>query len=132
MNRPMTRNNTIHIQNTTDLDNRDSFAAMIFPNNRRNSTDNSTKNPPVVMMAKKTKNDSEKLEELQMSNEALKKHLERAFDNIEQLKHENNVLRIKRESDASQNQEVVFGLTTNHENGDEETEESEDKLEDTM
>jgi hypothetical protein len=125
MNRTMTRHNTIQLQNTMDFDGRDgmdSFAAMIFPNNRKNLPKN-----PLPIAIKKTKNDLQKMEELQMSNEALRNHLNAAMDDIERLKRE---IHEKRESDASQHQQVVFGLLpTNHENDDEQKDESEDELE---
>jgi hypothetical protein len=123
----MTRASTVYLQNTMDLDGRngmDSFAAAIFPNHRKASS-----RIPSSVAAKKTKNDSQKMEELQMSNEALKNHLKEAFDNIERLKRENNVLRVKRTSDASQYQPVVFGLI---ENTNEDDNESEDEREATI
>ncbi len=136
MNRTMTRHNTLQLENTVLLggrDGMDSFAALIFPNNNKNNTENSIKNPS-PMMAKKTKNDSQKMEELQTSYEALKTHLKAAFDDIERLKHENNELRVQRETNASQ-QQVDFGLlSTNYEDRDEENakEESDNELEATI
>ena len=130
----MTRHNTLQLENTVVLGGRggmDSFAALIFPNN--NSADNLTKKPSPTM-AKKTKNDSQKMEELKTSYEALKTHLQAAIDDIERLKHENKELRVQRETNTGQ-QQVEFGLlSTNHEDINEENndEESENELEATI
>lgn len=126
MNRMMTRHNTLNLQNPDLVNNRsgmDSFAAMIFPNTNKNQSDNSS-----PIMAKKTKNELQKMEELQTSNEALKHHLKAAFEDIERLKHENNALRTKTESNNLP-QSVQFGLlSTNNES----KEESENELEATI
>jgi hypothetical protein len=133
----ITRHNTLQLENTVLLGGRggmDSFAALIFPNNNKNNNENLTKNPS-PMMAKKTKNDSQKMEELQTSYEALKTHLKAAFDDIERLKHENNELRVQRITNNLPQQQVEFGLLpTNHEDRDEEKdkEESENELEATI
>jgi hypothetical protein len=67
----------------------DSFSAFIFPKiNNMNE---------IRIIAKKNKkHDSHKIEELQMSYEALKIHLKAAFDDIERLKYENHQLRRKK------------------------------------
>lgn len=130
----MTRHNTVVLENTlVGRDGTDSLAAHLFPNNNKNNTKISTKvlSP---MMAKKTKDDLQKMEELKMSNEALKTHLSEAMDDLARLKYENNELRLQTEAKNSQ-QQVEFGLpSNNYENMDEEKdeEESENELHNTI
>jgi hypothetical protein len=127
----MTRHNTFQLENTVLLGGRggmDSFAALIFPNNKKNTNENSTKNSSPVIAKKKQKNDSHKIEELQMSYEALKNHLKAAFDDIERLKDENNTLRLRNEGNNTQ-QTVDFGLLST---SDDDKEESENELEATL
>jgi len=67
------------------------------------------------------KHDSHKIEELQMSYEALKIHLKAAFDDIERLKHENNQLRVQKETNTIEEQSDSR-LLTNSDEDDPETE----------
>ena len=136
-NRAITRHNTLQLENTVLLGGRgdmDSFAALIFPNNNKNTDENSTKKSSPVIAKKKQKNDSQKMEELQMSYEALKNHLKAAFDDIERLKDENNALRLRNEGNNTQ-QPVDFGLLSASDDDKEEeadNEESENELEATL
>lgn len=111
----------------------DSLTALMFSNSNKHNTESSTK-ASSPMMAKKTKDDSEKMEELQMSNEALKNYLKAAIDDIERLKYENNELRIKTEGNNAQQQVEFDLLPTNHEDMDEEKDqdESENELQNTI
>ena len=131
MNRMMTRHNTLQLENTVFLGGRggmDSFAAVIFPNN--NTANSTTKNSSPMKGKKNTKNDSQKMEELKMSYEALKSHLNTAFEDIERLKNENNELRLQKELTNSQ-PKIDFGLlSTSHE--EEDDEDSENELEATL
>ena len=66
---------------------------MMFPNDRRN-----IKQKPAPIMIKKTKDDSERMEELQVHNEAMKNHLQAALDRIDKLANENQVLRMGKDT----------------------------------
>lgn len=129
------RYSALELRNTAGLDvhGMDSLSATLFANYRKTIKENPPKNVPPTM-AKKTKDDSEKMEELQMGYEAMKNHLKAAFDDIERLKNENNTLRVRREVDSSQPQVVFRLLPTNHEQGDEQNdqEESDNELEATI
>ncbi|CAF0869825.1 unnamed protein product [Rotaria sp. Silwood1] len=130
INRIMPRHHTLDLENIVLLGGRgsmDSFAALIFPNN---NSENSMKNLSLTTAKKNKKDDSQKMEELKMSYEALKTHLKAAFDDIERLKIENIELRMQRVINSSQ-QQIEFGiLSTSHENKD--TQESENELEVTI
>lgn len=93
----------------------DSFAALIFPNT--NSKD-STQMLSSMIAKKNKKDDLQKVEELQISYEALKSHLKVAFDDIERLKNENNELRIQNGIIGSQSIEFSVLSTTSHEDKD--------------
>ena len=86
--RPLTRHNTLRLDNTFTVGGHggtDSFAAFVFPKKE---------NRVVATKAKKhEKHDAEKLEELRMSNEALKAHLMAVVDRAQQLERENDRLR---------------------------------------
>jgi hypothetical protein len=138
VNRTMTRHNTLQLENTVLLGGRsgtDSLAVLMFPNNNKNNSENSAKNPSPMIAKKKNKNDSQKMEELQMGYEALKTHLKTAFDDIERLKHENNELRLQSEGNNSP-QHVDFGLLSTSHDGErkeqDDHEESENELEATL
>lgn len=99
--RLLTRYNTFQIENPVMIDSfdgKDPFSNTIFlPTERKK-----------IIAKKNQKQDAHKLEELQMSYEALKTHLKAAFDDIERLKHENNQLRIQKgivESDEQNDDE---------------------------
>ncbi|CAF4950050.1 unnamed protein product [Rotaria sp. Silwood1] len=127
-NRMMSRHNTLQLENTVMLgghDGMDSFAAFIFPKNQNTSETSPTQKTPITAKKNK-KHDSHKLEELQMSYEALKTHLKEAFDDIERLKFENNQLRLQREANTIQEHNESKLVT----NSDEE--DSENELEDTL
>lgn len=71
--------------------NDDSFSETNAKRNRMKETKRGTN---LILNAKKNqKDDSHRIEELQMSNEALKNHLQVALENIEKLKNENQNLR---------------------------------------
>ena len=129
------RHNTIQLENTVHLGGRggmDSFAALIFPNN--NQTESSTTNSPLKIAKKNKKHDSHKIEELQVGYEALKTHLQAAFDDIERLKHENKELRIQTEgNNIPPRQQLIDSrlLSTSHEEENNE-EEPENELEATL
>ncbi|CAF3639705.1 unnamed protein product [Rotaria sordida] len=129
INRIMSRHHTLELENVVllgDHDGVDSFAALIFPND---NSENS-KNLSSITAKKNKKDDSQKIEELQTSYEALKSHLKAAFDDIERLKNENNELCMQKEINSSQ-QQIEFGiLSTSHENKDKD--ESENELEVTL
>ena len=113
-----------HLKNTGGFDmhgEKDSLAAMMFPNHRRTIKENS---PP--KMAKKTKDDSQKIEELQMSYEAMKNHFRTALDDIERLKNENKALRMRREAENMHEQTVMETTSLD------EDDESENELEATI
>ncbi|CAF0847212.1 unnamed protein product [Adineta ricciae] len=113
-NRPMTRHNTIQLEKHDVLSGMDSFAAFIFPK-QTSTTDSAPK-----IAKKNEKHDAHKIEELQMSYEALKTHLKAAFDDIERLKHENNQLRIQRETSTIQEQnEMTLSTNSDDDNGTE-------------
>lgn len=86
--RPLTRHNTLRLDNTQTVGGHggtDSFAAFIF---------SPKTNRIVPTKAKKhEKHDAEKIEELQMSNEALKAHLNAYAERARQLEKENDRLR---------------------------------------
>jgi len=106
----MSRYNTLQIENPVMFDRHDdvdSFSAFIFPKT------NDIKETR-ILAKKNKKHDAHKIEELQMSYEALKIHLKAAFDDIERLKNENNQLRTQRHSDSR--------LLTNSDEEDPETE----------
>ena len=93
--RPLARHNTLRLEGgsvATGHGDTGSFASVNF----------SKKTILPVAKAKKiAKHDSQKIEELKMSNEALKLHLKAAFDSIEQLKNENQGLRLHKERTKS-------------------------------
>ncbi|CAF1163708.1 unnamed protein product [Adineta steineri] len=121
-NRILTRHNTIQIENNSTSTGMDSFAAFIFSKNTQ-------MNPTTPIIAKKNeKHDAHKIEELQMSYEALKTHLKAAFDDIERLKYENNQLRIQQESNIIQEQNESSLLS----NSDDDEEDQETELEATL
>ncbi len=129
----MTRHNTLKLENSAEFDGRsgmDSFAAVLFQSNNKIST-GSSKKSPAPMMKKKTKDDSEKMEELQMKNEALANHLSTAYEDIERLKNE---LRVRQETSNSQPQIDFRLLPRDEENVDAEkdAEGSNDELENTL
>jgi regulator of replication initiation timing len=120
----MSRHSTWQLENPSfngDHSGMDSLAVLMFPN--KNSTENSMKTSSPIM-AKKTKDDSQKMEELQTSYEAMKTHLQAAFDDIERLKQENDQLRVRRETNNSQ-QRIEFGLFPTNENNEAEKDEDE-------
>ncbi|UJR10360.1 hypothetical protein I4U23_014565 [Adineta vaga] len=125
-NRSMTRHNTIQLENHRMLDDMDSFAAFIFPKNTP-----TTDSTPIVAK-KNEKHDAHKIEELQMSYEALKTHLKAAFDDIERLKSENNQLRIQREANSIQELNETILSTTSDNDDDDNDEGSETELEATL
>ncbi|CAF3527642.1 unnamed protein product [Rotaria socialis] len=100
-NTTMQRHNTIQLENTVmagGYKGMDSFAECIFSKNLHS---NETSPKKTSIKAKKNqKHESDKMEELQMSYEAMKTHLKEAFDDIERLKYENNQLRIQREANS--------------------------------
>ncbi|CAM4770857.1 unnamed protein product [Rotaria magnacalcarata] len=122
LNRTMPRYYTQQFDNAVVLggrDEMDSFAALIFPHSNPESL---TKTRSSLMAKKNRKDDSEKMEELQMSYEALKNHHKVAFDYIERLKNENNELRFQREVISSQQLIEFSALSTSHEGKDKEIE----------
>lgn len=127
------RNTGTHLRNTGGLSSHgenDSLAAMMFPNHRRNIKENSS-----PQMAKKTKDDSQKIEELQMSYEAMKNHFRAAMDDIERLKNENQALRMRKNADNMQEQTVMKTRSIDHDeqdDDDDEDRESENELEATI
>jgi len=80
--RILTRHNTFQVENPVMIDSLDSLSNTIFFPERKK-----------ISAKKNQKQDAHKLEELQMSYDALKTHLKAAFDDIERLKNENNQLR---------------------------------------
>ncbi|CAF5083528.1 unnamed protein product [Rotaria magnacalcarata] len=123
----MQRHNTIQLENTAmpgGYTGMDSFAACIFSKNL-NSNETSPKKP-LIKAKKNQKHESDKMEELQMSYEAMKTHLKEAFDDIERLKYENNQLRIQREANSTpeHNESKLFA--------DSDNEDSENELEATL
>jgi hypothetical protein len=97
----MPRHNTVQAESIVILGNHgemDSCAAIIFSKMNSNETDPTE---TVTIAKKNTKHDSHKIEELQMSYQALKTHLKAAFDDIERLQHENNELRVQRETNMT-------------------------------
>jgi hypothetical protein len=119
----MTRHNTLQLENTVMLGGHggmDSFAAFIFPKHTDNAEPSSIQTP--IIAKKNEKHDSHKIEELQMSYEALKTHLKAAFDDIERLTHENSELRIQRETNTIQEQNESSVLTNSDEEEDPDTE----------
>jgi len=110
-NRIISKHNTLQTNNHDDMD---SLSAFIFskPNNINETSPIQTQ----IIAKKNKKHDSHKIEELQMSYEALKTHLKVAFDDIEQLKYENNQLRIQKEKQNDSR------LLTNSDEEDPETE----------
>jgi hypothetical protein len=108
-NRIMSRYNTLQIDRHDDVD---SFSAFIFP--KTNNINEINPKRTKILAKKNKKHDAHKIEELQMSYEALKIHLKAAFDDIERLKNENNQLRTQQHSDSR--------LLTNSDEEDPETE----------
>jgi hypothetical protein len=96
--RPVARRDTFHLENARILGGRgklDSFAALIFPETDKHSSNvKALESVPTSVIAKKrVKNDSQKIEELQISYEALKVYLQAALDDNERLIDENQKLR---------------------------------------
>jgi hypothetical protein len=92
------------------LDSPDSFSTLIY------SKTNETSPKRTRIIAKKNqKHDSHKIEELQMSYEALKIHLKAAFDDIERLKYENNQLRVQNDGNTIEEQNESRLLTNTDE-----------------
>ena len=108
----------------SDHDRTDTLTAFIFPKTL-NSNETSPKKSS-IKAKKNRKHESDKMEELQMSYEAMKTHLKEAFDDIERLKYENNQLRIQREANIipEHNESKLFT--------DSEDEDSENDLEATL
>ena len=107
-NRLLTRHHTFQIDHSVMLDD------LIY------SKTNETSSRQMRTIAKKNqKNDSHKIEELQMSYEALKTHLKAAFDDIERLKHENNQLRVQTSIHTIEEQNEPRLLTNSEEDGSE-------------
>jgi hypothetical protein len=104
-------------------DGMDSFSAFILPKTNETSPKRTR-----IIAKKNKKHDSHKIEELQMSYEALKTHLKAAFDDIERLKHENNQLRVQQDVNTIQEQNESRLLT----NSDEDEDEQETELEATL
>lgn len=131
----MTRHNTLQLENTVMLGGHggmDSFAAFIFPKHTDKAEASSPQTP--IIAKKNEKHDSHKIEELQMSYEALKTHLKAAFDDIERLKYENNQLRVQKDTNTIEEQnESTSRLLPNTDDEDEDDDdESETELEATL
>lgn len=77
---------------------------------------------PTIIAKKNQKNDADKIEELQISYDALKTHLKAAFDDIERLKYENNQLRIQKQLNIIQESTSSEDEEEEDDNNDEETE----------
>ena len=131
----MARHNTLQLENTVMLGGgreMDSFAAFIFPKSDATSNDGSPGRSPIVAK-KNLKVEAHKIEELQMSYEALKTHLKVAFDDIERLKNENNELRVQKEATVVHSQSEPRSFILSHEEVDEDNEdEPETELEATL
>ncbi len=115
-NRMIIRHNTLQVDNSSMLDSPDSFSTLIFEKTNETSPKRTR-----IIAKKNKKHDSHKIEELQMSYEALKTHLKAAFDDIERLKYENNQLRVEKDGNLIQEQNES-NLLTNTDEDESETE----------
>ena len=126
----MQRHNTFRLDNTAALGGHggmDSFAAEIFAQKETGVNPKSTPPAPSRIAKKNQKKDSHKIEELQISYDAMKSHYKAALDDIDRLKQENDILRTKREeSTDSQPGRIIHGSTANtsrREEGDDDDDE---------
>ena len=103
----------------------DSFSAFIFPRSDANSKDASPSGRSPVVAKKNRKVEAHKMEELQMSYEAMKTHLKVAFDDIERLKNENNELRVHKEATVAHSQSEPRSFILSHEEDNDDEPETE-------
>lgn len=101
LQRPLTRHNTLR------LDNAHNVAPFVLPTKAK----------------KHEKHVAEKLEELQMSNEALKLHLKAVYDRAQQLEKENDRLR---------NQNGLNAIADHHNDDENDDDDDETELEATL
>lgn len=82
-------------------------------------------------MTKKSKNDAQRLEELQVHNEAMKNHLQAALERIEKLTNENQALKTEKGTRNVLTKGATIDGSYSDEEGDEE-DETENELEATI
>lgn len=119
----LTRRNTINLENTDVSIGREGTDSLIGRMFQNNSQKKAEVIPPKSVMRKITKNDSQKMEELQMSNEAYKSQLASAMDRIQQLEVERKELLTQ--EGRSSTPRILFDLPSTNEDEDEQEPESE-------